>query len=251
MMDDATFIQALDLEKTDKLGGLVEAFNRLHDLPHSFLGLNWHSSHEYLYISQQVEALTGHPYESFDNHGIMFLFSVTPHDLIEQISSTLYEQLEILENDPRRITDPVTMGVQGGIIHKEGDLMPFYCMSTVLDFIPGQRKTYLVLSSYLSMNDWGSDLDSGIAQATTLQQDIHKLYMQHNPNRFRVFDSYKLLTPRELEIAELIRNGHNSKAIADKLSIALHTVTSHRKSLLKKMEAGNTTEMVHMLNQVS
>ncbi len=250
-MDSASFIKALDLESDDRLHAMTDAFNRLHDLPHSFTALNWHSSHEYMYISRHVAAMTGYPYENFEKYGIMFLISVTPPEMIDHISSTLYHQLTELENDPRLITRPVTISVEGCILHKDGTPMPFLCPSTILDFIPGQRKAYLILSSYIHMEEAGRNVDELHQKAFVLQKKIHSLYMQMNPSRFRAFRSYKLLTPRELEIAELIRSGYNSRTIADKLSIALHTVTSHRKSLLKKMNAGNTAEMVHILNQVS
>jgi DNA-binding NarL/FixJ family response regulator len=249
-MDKATFIQALDLEVTDNLDGMAHAFDLLHDLPYSFLALNWHSSHEYLYISENVQQLTGHSFSSFRNHGIIFLFSITPIHKIKQISTTLYQQLEEIDQDPTLITRPVNLAVDGGIVCSDGIERPFCCLSTILDYIPGQRKSYLILSTYISEESAGNQLDHIRSQALDLQARIQKLYVQLNPHRFGVFESYKLLTPRELEIAEMIRNGDNSRTIADKLSIALNTVTSHRKSLLKKMNAGNTAEMMHLLNMV-
>ncbi len=250
-MDSATFIKVLDLEKPTRLEALQVIFDKLNDMPHSFIALNWHSSHEYLYISENVENLTGYPYKNFREHGIMFLYSVTPPELINHISSTLAQQLAVLEENPLLITNPVQMAVDGGIIHRNGESMPVRCLSTILDYLPGQKRAYLVLSVYISMEDAGEKLEVLTKESSSLQLDLHRLYMEMNPRRFGMVQSFKLLTARELEIAKLIRAGHNSKTIADKLSIALHTVTSHRKSILKKMNANTTTEMVHILNQVS
>lgn len=249
-MDTAAFIKALDLEKSDHIDNLGDTFDKLDGLRSSFVALNWHSSHEYLYISPKVADISGYPYKNFHKHGIMFLFSVTPPDLIGNISDCLVEQIAVLEDDPVLLTDAVRLDVSAAIIHSNGDYIPMRCVSTVLDFIPGQRKTYLVLSTYISVKEAGSSLQELIDQAYEIQGEIHRLYIQMNPNRFRAFRSYHLLTPRELEIAQLIRDGFNSKRIAEELSIALHTVTSHRKSIMKKLEASNTAEMVHMLNQV-
>lgn len=55
------------------------------------------------------------------------------------------------------------------------------------------------------------------------------------------------VTQRETEILHLIKEGYSSKAIADKLSISLHTVRNHRSNLFKKMQAKN---MVDLLNAV-
>jgi DNA-binding CsgD family transcriptional regulator len=45
-----------------------------------------------------------------------------------------------------------------------------------------------------------------------------------------------LLTPRELEVANLIRAGRSSKEIADVLSIAPGTVIQQRKSIRRKLK---------------
>jgi DNA-binding NarL/FixJ family response regulator len=53
------------------------------------------------------------------------------------------------------------------------------------------------------------------------------------------------LTHREVEVLQLVSCGFLSKQIADKLSISLHTVISHRKNLTRKLQiktvAGLTT----------
>jgi DNA-binding NarL/FixJ family response regulator len=55
-----------------------------------------------------------------------------------------------------------------------------------------------------------------------------------------------VLSLREKEVLGCIAEGHNSKAIADKLFIAETTVITHRKSLLAKLNAKNTAELIKM-----
>ena len=52
------------------------------------------------------------------------------------------------------------------------------------------------------------------------------------------------LTRREKEVLTHIADGHSNKEIADKLFVSTHTVDSHRKNLLAKLEAKNTAELV-------
>jgi DNA-binding NarL/FixJ family response regulator len=52
------------------------------------------------------------------------------------------------------------------------------------------------------------------------------------------------LTPRELEILQLIRDGHRNKQIADELAIAETTVNFHIKNLVDKLEANDRTHAV-------
>jgi PAS domain S-box-containing protein len=51
-----------------------------------------------------------------------------------------------------------------------------------------------------------------------------------------IADSSRKLTPREVEVCSLIRNGVTNKEIARLLSIALHTVEKHRRMARKKLD---------------
>lgn len=52
------------------------------------------------------------------------------------------------------------------------------------------------------------------------------------------------LTPREIQVLELVAAGHSTKQVADKLGIGTRTVESHRVNMLKKMRVNNTAELV-------
>jgi len=52
------------------------------------------------------------------------------------------------------------------------------------------------------------------------------------------------LTPRELEVLELIRDGNRNKQIADKLSIHETTVNFHIKNIIDKLQANDRTHAV-------
>lgn len=54
-------------------------------------------------------------------------------------------------------------------------------------------------------------------------------------------------TRREFDIIHLLKDGLNTKEIADSLSISTHTVDSHRKSILFKTETKNTQAMIKRL----
>lgn len=52
------------------------------------------------------------------------------------------------------------------------------------------------------------------------------------------------LTPRELEVLQLIRDGHKNKQIADQLSISENTVNFHIKNIVDKLGAKDRTHAV-------
>src|SRR6478736_41854 len=52
------------------------------------------------------------------------------------------------------------------------------------------------------------------------------------------------ITPREKEVLELVAEGYSTKQIADKLSISIRTVESHRINMLMKLEVSNSAELI-------
>jgi DNA-binding CsgD family transcriptional regulator len=58
-------------------------------------------------------------------------------------------------------------------------------------------------------------------------------------------EDYSLLTAREKEIMQMVSQGFSSKEIASKLFISKHTVESHRKRILRKLNVKNAPQMVH------
>ncbi|MBI5914904.1 MAG: response regulator transcription factor [Bacteroidetes bacterium] len=52
------------------------------------------------------------------------------------------------------------------------------------------------------------------------------------------------LSPREIEIVRLVATGLIAKEIAGKLNLSTHTVYTHRKNIMKKLQFGTTSELV-------
>jgi two-component system, LuxR family, response regulator FixJ len=55
------------------------------------------------------------------------------------------------------------------------------------------------------------------------------------------------LTPRELDIARLISDGHSSREVAEKLDLSVRTVEGYRSRILNKLEADSLAHMIRML----
>jgi PAS domain S-box-containing protein len=54
--------------------------------------------------------------------------------------------------------------------------------------------------------------------------------------------NYKNLTPQEIQIANLIRQGKNTKSIAELLGTSVHTIGTHRNNIRKKLKLRNSKE---------
>jgi two-component system response regulator NreC len=57
-------------------------------------------------------------------------------------------------------------------------------------------------------------------------------------------DSYSTLTSREREVLQLVAEGHTNQEIADRLSLSVKTVQSHRAAVMEKLGLRDVTHLV-------
>lgn len=60
----------------------------------------------------------------------------------------------------------------------------------------------------------------------------------------------KQLTERELQIAKMVCREYSSEQIATELNLSLHTVNTHRKNILKKIDAKNAIDLINHLKSI-
>ncbi|WMJ72275.1 response regulator transcription factor [Cytophagaceae bacterium ABcell3] len=68
--------------------------------------------------------------------------------------------------------------------------------------------------------------------------------MIDNLSRIEESKEEQNLSPREMEVLTLVADGLSTKLIADKLSISIRTVETHRLNIMKKLQVNNTAELV-------
>ncbi|GCC52769.1 hypothetical protein SanaruYs_30080 [Chryseotalea sanaruensis] len=66
-----------------------------------------------------------------------------------------------------------------------------------------------------------------------------------NPNNMK-----KLITHREQEILKLMAQGMSSKNIANELGVSFHTIQTHRKNILRKLNQNSTIRAVTVATTV-
>jgi len=60
-----------------------------------------------------------------------------------------------------------------------------------------------------------------------------------------------ILSPCEIRVLKLVARGFHSRDIAEGLRLSRHTVDTHRRNMLKKMEAANTPELLTLARDVN
>lgn len=62
-------------------------------------------------------------------------------------------------------------------------------------------------------------------------------------------DNIKVLSNRELEVAKLVCKELSTEEIAAKLNLSFHTISTHRKNILRKLKLKNTIDLLKTLNE--
>jgi DNA-binding NarL/FixJ family response regulator len=71
---------------------------------------------------------------------------------------------------------------------------------------------------------------------------LHTLVNGHAPSPISPVED---LSDRELEVFNLIGQGHGTRPIAEKLHLSIKTIESHRAHIKEKLNLQNATELVH------
>lgn len=138
---------------------------------------------------------------------------------------------------------------------------PYIKVNRTLDLICKNGKTLFVLAQSIPVlfNEhmepiYMLNIYSDISDLQPSRQYSHYLIDNsdaEHPKKISLFDKndysdcfQAAVSPSEMRVLELVAQGHDSKLIADKLFISEHTVRTHRKNILKKMECNNMTEVV-------
>lgn len=223
----------------------------LESIPNTFYALFWLYTHDFLYISPSIEAVTGHPFHNFERHGMVFFSSIIPPDLIENIYQTMYTQADGIQNHPDGLFAEEFLHVEAAVFDVNKNLITVKYNAVLLDEKAFDPKSYLVFCSWI---DCGRKSDSEIQVMESFIKkklmEVKTIYFKSHADRFQFLQSKNKISDREKEVAFLLAKGHSSKSISEQLHISFNTVESHRKNLLQKLEAKNTVELVYKLNQV-
>lgn len=128
-------------------------------------------------------------------------------------------------------------------------------MMTILDDHPDAR--FIILTNFDSEEDVYRGLESGAmgyiikdTPQNTLITGIHAVYNGHRmispeiAQKLSQRKTYPRLSPREMDIIRLMRDGKSNQAISADLNITESTVKSHVKNILFKLGANDRTQAV-------
>lgn len=194
------------------------------------------------YVSESVKPLFGYCKSRIINQCIGFIKPmIYPKDCARL--KQIYTQLII---EDRASSFPLSWSQEFRVKHAQG-----HWLWVQGDFITGTRRGLKLEELYIHV----SDVSARKNQETWLWHEVlgKNGSPQDDHNTSRIYRRLSSLcngrtdlniSPRELEVLQLIGQGLSAKQIAAELYISVHTAVSHRKNLIEKFKVKNTAELV-------
>lgn len=167
------------------------------------------------------------------------------------IASNAYEAVELIKSVlPQIVITDINMPEISGIelalkIRKEFPSVKIIAMSTFKERSYISQMVQNGASGYLVKSASKEEIEEAI-----LSVYEGKLYMSldinlSSPDKLET-NTIPILSSREKEVLELIADGMTNPQIAAKLFLSQHTVDSHRKNLLVKLNVSNTASLIKL-----
>lgn len=193
----------------------------------------------YLYVSESATQLSGYLVEAYMKGGIEFnIFNTHPDDL-PGIMVILQQELDYLNSLPVEERLNYKSSYDYRSRKADGSYIHVLQRNVILQLSEEGNLLYMLIIITL-MNDFKHDkgLLTNIKGLHNREPVVSQLSGQRIVRE-------NTLTKRELEILRLLQVGLTSKEIADKLFVSLETVRTHRRNMLEKTNAKNTSKLIH------
>jgi DNA-binding CsgD family transcriptional regulator len=155
-------------------------------------------------------------------------------------------------DDLKFVNRIIKSAVEHSVINNEIGKKPFLNLTFRLRKKDGSYLKVLRKSSAYEVDEKGKLLSnfsvltdiSFISNNNKVEWEINTNTIDEESFKQKVFkEFYDFFTARELEIIRLIDKGLQSSDIAEKLSVSHHTVSAHRKNILRKSNCHNAKEL--------
>jgi len=185
-----------------------------------------------------IEQLLGYQEHEFNFSSLSTI--IHPDDVKRYSEIMRYSLIYALENPIKPFDIEFILSYR--MQKKDGSFIRVLRNSTVADV--DQRG--LMVTNFSTLTDISFMSKSTMVEwsFSTKNEDLKKDFMDY------VESSYKnYFSPRQIEILTLLKQGHKSIEIAEKLSISKHTVDTQRRKMLQKCGCKNTPELIEFALQ--
>ncbi len=220
----------------------ISNYNRMDELlphdPRFYVLLNLHTM-EYDFLGSAQEALTGYSNDEVAKRGLKFLMEQMHPDDAPYIARDAYQRFsEMALQEPVSQRKNLLLHENYRFRHKDGEWLHLieHVWIVKLDDDGNPHMTLSHVYQLPSINPFRGNI---LIKKLQADNTYKTLYSQTYPRSEEAIN----VSPREVEIVQLIARGLKGKEIADRLHISYETVRTHRKNILSKLELKTSGEL--------
>lgn len=194
----------------------------------------------YSYVSQSMEQMLGYSISELTKGGLGFINKITHPDDAEGVIKILNQELDFLTSLPTADRLNHRSSFDYRIIRPDSSYIRVLQRNLILH-LDDEGNPQHMLMVFSDITHIKKD-DSRILNIN-VERDYGFTYTYHVNGHTMVREPF--LSKRELQILRLLAKGHSSKKIAEELFISVHTVETHRRNMLEKVNVGDTSKLVN------
>jgi DNA-binding CsgD family transcriptional regulator len=215
------------------------------------------SERNFIYMDSKMKEIFGIPVEEFLIKGSDRIYEMTAAESLPEIINT---QMWCINFAKSPSFDPNTFPLvefKGKMIAKDGTIRDIVIETIILTFSShgdlGLAICVIVEATERAKIEWISKLLDEIKLRHNQVYTHEPIVVETKPLKLVHITSKRLdaaISQREEEVLVWLARGLSTNEIANELGMTINTVETHRKNLLSKMEARNTTELIKKASKV-
>ncbi len=205
------------------------------------MGIFNYNSFKYEFFSPNVEKILGYSAEEYIEGGLAFSYSTLNNIHASIITSEIYPvYLEYcVKHSPNEGIKRLRFSYEYQVNAKYGASIWCQHQFTIIE-VDAKGFPILDLFCITDINDSKKD---DVINFVISQKNDNEIYETIFTNGYQTRD-LTVLSNRELQVLKLLCEGNSTPKIAAILNLSEHTVKSHRKNILLKMEVKNSMDIV-------
>ena len=198
-------------------------------------------SQGYFYISENMKEILGYDREDFYKYGLQKTLTVFPLDQSEIIVHKIFPRMFEYFDKHSATGDAMDLRITfpSKVIHADGT-DGWYLHQVKILHTNEQHKPVVGLKIITDITDYKKDEVITLKISKKDESGVFKTIFTES----FFGENMHSISEREKEILQLLDKGKSSQEISDILFISMHTVSTHRRNMIRKMEATSTIDLL-------